>query len=204
MDPDKAEEYRALRAELLSMYGRQDSRFASAWAGVGAVLALAGAGHSPEVGFFAVALVVATWRHHHAMADAVVRISVYIEMNIEATTAGLCWEGVNAIATGETLGEARPIRKLFTNRGLSNYLPFGGVVLAATLVLLALQPPPTVDRWLISGALLALSVASLIWVAGRERRPTRHRSYWEGRFRDALGQGRGEEPDQAETVRPTG
>ncbi len=59
-NPAIAEEYRTLRAELVGLYGRQDSRLSVAWAGVAAVLGGAPLAKAPDLGLFCGFVIVAT------------------------------------------------------------------------------------------------------------------------------------------------
>ena len=94
MEYDKAliEEYKALRAEILSRSSRQFTRLVVSSAGA---FALVGAGVSatlPEAVLAAIIVMLVGWRDHIHQGMAIARIGAYIEVMIEPETKGIRWE----------------------------------------------------------------------------------------------------------------
>jgi hypothetical protein len=88
------EEYRALRAELLTLTQRQTQRMGLTWAGVAALLTTASITHLPELGFLGLILVASGWLDHMSLSSGIYRIAAYIKIFLESNLEGLNWERV--------------------------------------------------------------------------------------------------------------
>ena len=181
------EEYKALRSELLTCFHRSDSRLALAWAGVAALIGAAAVARLPELGFLACGIVVAAWRDHQSLYDAVERLSAYIQVAIEPRVAGLQWEG---IVTGllQEDEDSNSTGRRYYSAVVSSYGVFAWAVLLATATLLAVNPPDTVTRRAVDAAFSVLSVIAVMMAIRRHVGLTNRKRYWRQRFATLIAQ----------------
>ena len=109
------EEYKALRAEVIALFARQETRLTVAWAGVAGLLGIAAISRLPELGCLALALVASAWRDHQELGDGVLRLGAYIEVVLEPTIPGLRWQTVfGRIRAGQSIGRS-PVQRIWSS-----------------------------------------------------------------------------------------
>lgn len=180
-DSNKLEEYKALRAELLTHMTSQATRLNIAWAGVAALLGVAAVSRIPELGCLALALVASAWRDHLSHSECVHRLGAYIATVLEPALPGLGWE--SAIATSvEYTSRVRPLSKRLWMAFMSAYGIFAVICIVATTLLFVLYMPPIGLRWLAAAGLLLFAVILLLISLRQAVAIPEKRQYWRGQF----------------------
>lgn len=175
-DANKLEEYKALRAEILTHIASQGTRLNIAWAGVAALLGVGAVSKIPELGCLALALVASAWRDHLSHRDGIHRLGTYIATVLEPALPGLGWE--KAIAPSvEYIG--RPLSKRLLTAFTSSYGVFALICIASMALLFVLYPPPAGVRWVAACGLLLFALVLLLISLRQAVAIPDKRQYWE-------------------------
>jgi hypothetical protein len=180
------EEYKALRAEIVGLFVRADSRLALAWAGVAALVGAAAVSKIPELSLVGWLVVIAAWRDHQVIHESIMRLSAYIQVAIEPLVDGLRWEGINATVSAEMRQADSRLHRL-SSATSSSYPMFAVAVMLAALTLLTAQPPVTAMRWAFDALLSVLLTVAMVLLFIRQRALPTRLAKWRDRFEKAVG-----------------
>jgi hypothetical protein len=181
----RLEEFKALRAEILASFARQETRLSLAWAGVAALVGVAAVSRVPELACLALALVASAWRDALRLDDGVQRIAAYIEVVLEPDLPGLNWETSLGVVRARDQQQRSALRWLWGS-ATSTYGIFAVICIISTAILFAVYPPSGRLRQAAGGGLAVLASAGCLRVARHSRRPFDERERYRQVFREAL------------------